>query len=84
MVPDATNSATTYTPPEEIGSFNVAFWNLQNLFDLDVSPLAADLEYTPVNGWDKRAFETKINNLADVIRLMFDGKGPDLLGICEI
>jgi len=79
-----TNSDGAYTAPKQIDSFSVAFWNLQNLFDIDVSPLAADLEYTPVNGWDKRAFETKVSNLADVIRLMFDGKAPDLLGICEI
>ena len=65
-------------------SINVAFWNLQNLFDTDVSPIAADLEYTPVNGWDRQAFETKVRNLAEVIRLMFDGRGPDLLGLCEI
>ena len=84
MLPDTSKSALSDRPSNEVDSFNVAFWNLQNLFDLDVSPLAADLEYTPVNGWDKRAFETKINNLADVIRLMFDGQGPDLLGICEI
>ncbi len=62
----------------------VAFWNLQNLFDIEVSAIAADLEFTPVNGWDRHAFESKIRNLAEVIRLMFDGQGPDLLGICEI
>lgn len=65
-------------------TFHIAFWNLQNLFDLEASPIAADLEFTPVNGWNRRAFEAKIRNLAEVIRLMFDGNGPDLLGICEI
>ncbi len=65
-------------------SINVAFWNLQNLFDIESSAIATDLEYTPVNGWDKRAFLAKISNLAEVVRLMFDGRGPDLLGLCEI
>ncbi|MEQ9407810.1 MAG: hypothetical protein RIK87_08780 [Fuerstiella sp.] len=63
---------------------NVAFWNLQNLFDLNASAIAADFEYTPVHGWDRRALQTRIRNLAEVIRLMFDGDGPDLLGVCEI
>jgi hypothetical protein len=63
---------------------NVAFWNVQNLFDTDISAIAADLEYTPVNGWDRRAFEIKIQNVAQIIRQMFDGRGPDLLGLCEI
>lgn len=65
-------------------TFNIAFWNLQNLFDLEASAIATDLEFTPVNGWNRSAFESKINNLAEIIRLMFGGQGPDLLGICEI
>lgn len=73
-----------FVVPKTVGEINVAFWNLQNLFDTDVSKLAADLEFTPVNGWDRRAFETKVSNLAEVVRLMFDGQGPDLLGVCEI
>ncbi len=63
---------------------NVAFWNLQNLFDPDSSAIAAELEFTPVCGWDRRAFEVRIRNLAEVIRCMFNGRGPDLLGLCEI
>lgn len=62
----------------------VAFWNLQNLFDTTVSEIAADLEFTPAKGWTKDAFDQKVANLASVINMMHDGKGPDLLGICEI
>lgn len=82
MVPNPQNALPE--PPVEIETINVAFWNLQNLFDVEVSQIAADLEFTPVHGWDRRAFEAKVRNLAEVVRLMFDGKGPDLLGICEI
>lgn len=67
-----------------VDTLNVAFWNLQNLFDIEVSQIAADLDYTPVHGWDRRAFEAKVMNLAEIVRLMFDGEGPDLLGICEV
>lgn len=78
--PAASTSATTVSTVP----ISVAFWNLQNLFDTENSAIAADMEFTPVNGWDRRAFEAKIRNLAEVIRLMGDGRGPDLLGICEV
>ncbi len=61
-----------------------AFWNLQNLFDITVSELATDLEFTPEEGWTKEAMEAKIANLAEVIKLMHGGTGPDLLGLAEI
>ncbi len=61
-----------------------AFWNLQNLFDATQSAIAADLEFTPANGWTEAAVSRKIANLAQIIRLMGDGRGPDLLGLCEI
>ncbi|APZ93084.1 hypothetical protein [Fuerstiella marisgermanici] len=65
-------------------TFDVVFWNLQNLFDLEGSVIASDMEYTPVRGWDRRALEVRIGNLADTIGSTFDDNGPDLLGICEI
>lgn len=67
-----------------MSNLNVAFWNLQNLFDTSLSAIAADLGYTPENGWTEEAKNKKIENLASIINEMFDGAGPDLLGICEI
>ncbi|MEA1946270.1 MAG: hypothetical protein U9N83_03085 [Thermodesulfobacteriota bacterium] len=62
----------------------IAFWNLQNLFDTKLSEIAADFEYTPNEGWDQDAFDAKIKNLAQIIDLLHNGKGPDLLGVCEV
>jgi len=67
-----------------MGDIRVAFWNLQNLFDIKASEIAADLEFTPDKGWDQTAFDSKVVNLASVINMMHDGQGPDLLGVCEI
>lgn len=67
-----------------MSELKVAFWNLQNLFDTVPSDIAADLGFTPAQGWTQPVFEQKINNLAAAIRLMFNGEMPDLLGICEI
>lgn len=62
----------------------VAFWNLQNLFDAELSDIAADLGFTAENGWTVPVVEAKLNRLAEVIRLMHDGAMPDLLGLCEV
>ena len=61
-----------------------AFWNLQNLFDTTASEIAADLEFTPADGWTEEALAAKIDALAEVVATMFGGRGPDLFGICEI
>lgn len=67
-----------------MSDIRIAFWNLENLFDTTASEIAADFEFTPEKGWDEAALDAKVTNLASVISLMFDGKGPDLLGVCEI
>jgi len=64
---------------------NVAFWNLGNLFDTSLSSsIASDLEFTPQMGWDETTKEIKTENLAKTINSLHRGKGPDLLGLCEI
>jgi endonuclease/exonuclease/phosphatase family metal-dependent hydrolase len=67
-----------------MATIKVSSWNLQNLFDTTVSEIAADLEFTPAQGWDEEALDHKLTNLAQVIKLMHGGRGPDLLGICEV
>ncbi|MFN7678739.1 MAG: endonuclease/exonuclease/phosphatase family protein [Cyanobacteriota bacterium] len=62
----------------------VAFWNVQNLFDTTTSPIAADLEFTPEQGWTEEVFAIKVANLAKIIKQMHGGQGPDLLGLCEV
>ncbi len=67
-----------------MSEIKIAFWNLQNLFDTTISEIAADLGYTPGNGWTEEVMNQKIENLAAVINRMHDGEKPDLLGVCEI
>jgi hypothetical protein len=65
-------------------AIKIAFWNLQNLFDTQASVIAADLGFTPAEGWTQAVYQVKIENLAQAIRLMHGGQLPDLLGIAEI
>ena len=69
-------------------SYYVAFWNVENLFDVDGSPerpewlqraLARELA-----GWNAEVLALKINQLARIIRQMNGGAGPDVLGVCEV
>jgi len=65
----------------------IASWNLENLFDTEDDPkVQGDEEYTPQSPkhWTKERLEIKLNNLSGIIRNMNDGKGPDILGVCEV
>jgi len=65
----------------------VASWNVENLFDLDDDPnVALDEEFTPQapKRWTRERLDIKLNNLAGVIRKMNGGRGPDVLGLCEV
>ena len=62
------------------------FWNVENLFDDqdDSRKTKGDKEY---DGWfaeDKVALKQKLDNLAEVILGMNEGKGPDILALAEV
>lgn len=64
----------------------VAFYNVENLFDTINDPTINDEEFTPAgeNQWNAERYQNKLDNLAKVISSMNAGKGPDILGLCEI
>jgi hypothetical protein len=66
----------------------IAFWNLENLFDIENSPRrtekVARAVGTDIKSWDQAKLNAKIVQLASVIRKMNVGQGPDLLGVCEV
>src|SRR5215207_1430041 len=67
--------------------FFIGSWNLENLFDTKDDPsIKGDEEYMPESAkhWTKERLEIKLKNLAKVISKMNDGKGPDVLGVCEV
>ena len=66
----------------------IAWWNLENLFDVENDPLRIPwLQKELKNylkGWTKEVLDKKISNLAKVIRQLNNNQGPDLMGFCEI
>jgi predicted extracellular nuclease len=81
--------AAAHASPARAGGdeFVIASWNLENLFDTADDPnVEGDEEYTPDSKkkWTKERLDTKLANQAAIISKMKDGKGPDVLGVCEI
>ncbi len=71
-----------------MNEYYLAWWNLENLFDISGSKERPDWLQTELRselkGWNKKVLANKTGRLAEVIRFMNDGKGPDLLGVCEV
>jgi hypothetical protein len=69
-------------------NYQFAFWNLENLFDIEHSPRRTDkLERAigdDLKGWTDALLNRKVEQLASIIRKLNGGLGPDLLGVCEV
>jgi endonuclease/exonuclease/phosphatase family metal-dependent hydrolase len=67
--------------------FYIASWNLENLFDFeDDLAVEGDEEYLPTapKQWTPERASIKLGNLSKVIGQMNAGRGPDVLGVCEV
>ncbi|MDQ3902659.1 MAG: endonuclease/exonuclease/phosphatase family protein [Thermoproteota archaeon] len=66
----------------------IAWWNLENLFDVENSTQRSDrlkeILKEELIGWNDEVLNNKISQLAKVVSKMNDGKGPDILGVCEV
>ena len=58
-----------------MADLNVAFWNVQNLFEPGVVPRGPQ---------SSTELDEKLDVLGDVINAFSDGNGPDLLGLAEV
>lgn len=63
-----------------------AFWNTQNLFDTVDDPMINDEQFLPDGEmeWTDNRLDKKMYNLARVIRMMNNERGPDILGVSEV
>ncbi|MFW5889956.1 MAG: endonuclease/exonuclease/phosphatase family protein, partial [Marinilabiliaceae bacterium] len=67
--------------------YQVAFYNLENLFDTIDTRGVWDTEFTPEGEkeWDTRRYEKKLNNMASVIYSMAEEvESPAIVGLCEM
>jgi exonuclease III len=66
----------------------IAWWNLENLYDVDNSAQRSDrlkeILKEELIGWNDEVLNNKISQLAKVVSNMNDDNGPDILGVCEV
>lgn len=66
----------------------VAWWNVENLFDVSSSthrpPALKKRLKSELKGWTASVLKAKVRQLASIITQMNDGLGPDILGVCEV
>jgi len=76
------SKTTTFNSENEI---SMAFYNVENLFDLEDDPNTFDEEFTPSGkkAWTPERYETKLEHLGKVVHAM-DSNMPDIIGLCEI
>lgn len=64
----------------------LAFWNLENLFDVEEAHRTDKLRKalgSSLGGWTQALLNAKLGQLSRLIRSLNEGKGPDVLGVCE-
>lgn len=73
-------------PENGLTSFMIAFYNVENLFDTKDDPVTDDAEFLADGKykWSEEKYKAKSNNIAKVIAALNDGKGADIVGLCEI
>ena len=69
-------------------NYYISWWNLENLFDTSRARARSDklrrVLRSELDGWTLDVVKRKVAQLAEVIRHMNDGRGPDLMGVCEV
>lgn len=79
LIPTAENSNKS--------TYNIGFYNVENLFDTKDDPETEDEWFLPESEtqWDEEKYQSKLENLAKVIDAINSGPGgPDLIGLCEV
>ena len=67
-------------------NMTVAFYNVENLFDLENDPGKNDDEFTPASEkqWDRVKYKKKLVDVSRVISGINEGDLPEIVGLCEV
>jgi endonuclease/exonuclease/phosphatase family metal-dependent hydrolase len=84
--PDDDRQPPDGTTPAGPGEYLLCFWNVENLFDDsdDGRKGQGDPQYDGWFGRDREALDKKLEHLCNVLIPLNGGRGPDILGACEV
>jgi len=70
---------------KSLNSYVIAFYNVENLFDIYDDPKTFDEEFTPSGKkhWDKKRYDKKLNDLSWVLSKL-NSELPTLIGLSEV
>ncbi len=74
------------TPDSSEIAATVAFYHLENLYDIYNNPSTDDDDFTP-NGdkkWTEKRYQEKLDHLAEVLDSIGDRDGAELIGLAEV
>ncbi len=68
--------------------YHISWWNVENLFEVEGDPdrpswLQSQLK-SELKGWTQEVLDKKLSNLAEIISMLNNNAGPDILGVCEV
>lgn len=83
LLPQCTDSQTKRI---RMQSFQVMFYNVENLFDTADDPVTNDNEYLPdgVRKWTPKRYYERLRQTAKVITAVGKWDMPALVGLCEV
>ena len=88
LIPDHDADINPHNPQNQGQPLNVAFYNVENLFDTADDPAKEDEEWLPSSekAWSTTRFNKKLSDLAAVLDTLFPTAegNPHLMGFCEV
>ncbi len=72
--------------PRNDSGLRVAFYNVENLFDLVNDSIKRDDDFTPtgIKGWNKWRYRDKLRNIYRVVMAVGGWEPPAIVGLCEV
>jgi len=73
-------------PLQDNSRITLAFYNVENLYDISDDPRTNDQEYLPGSPkkWDQKKYLKKIEGLSRVLKELGDEELPEIIGLCEV
>ncbi len=67
-------------------NLTIAFYNVENLFDIENEPGKRDGEFTPDGSkkWTAERYQKKLDTLARVLSSINENELPEIIGLCEV